>query len=369
MRRKSRVLFIGSAYAGHRTRFMNLVEHMERERRFESEFVAVTGWREHGWFERLPGIPGGVKGRVRSLWQGRAFARMPRPDIIWTSAWDVAPYYLWTQMARWRTPIVLDTDASFAQLNAMAPYYKGRPPLAGRRLAARLWLERQLLERTTVATPWSRWAAEGLEAAGVPASRIRVIPPGVDLTSWEFEPRRGPEPGQPLRLLFVGGDFWRKGGDILLELVAGPLAGRVVLDVVTRDPVDPPPGVTVHRLEANTARLRALYREANVFVLPTRAECFGIACVEALATGLPVIMTDVGGARDIVEPGVNGWLVRPGGVALRELLDGLCDGEADWQGMSAAARLRAARDFDGKQRLDELSDLLSEVAAGAFDSR
>ena len=67
----------------------------------------------------------------------------------------------------------------------------------------------------------------------------------------------------------------------------------------------------VHRAEANSPLLRQLYADADLFVMPTRAEAFGIVTVEAMASGLPVIVGDVGGGRSIVDHGKTGWLIPP----------------------------------------------------------
>src|SRR5206468_3105070 len=103
------------------------------------------------------------------------------------------------------------------------------------------------------------------------------------------------------RILFVGGDFERKGGPLLLDWFRRAGRGRCELDVVTRAAVPSEPGVRIHRgIVGNSPEARSLFFAADVFVLPSLGECFGIASVEAMAAGLPVVTTDVGGSRDIV---------------------------------------------------------------------
>ena len=61
----------------------------------------------------------------------------------------------------------------------------------------------------------------------------------------------------------------------------------------------------------HTPELRRLSREADVFAVTSRAEAFGIAHLEAIAPGLPVIAVNSCGIRDTVLPGSTSWIVRP----------------------------------------------------------
>ena len=113
------------------------------------------------------------------------------------------------------------------------------------------------------------------EDTGIPRERIEVIHPGVDLELWEVQPLalvRAPD--APVRLLFVGGDFDRKGGNLVLDVYRDVLQGRATLDIVTRNPIDDlPPGVQVFNgLGPNDPTLRRLYADSDIFVLPTRAD-------------------------------------------------------------------------------------------------
>lgn len=362
-RRIPRVLFLGVSYAGQRTRFENLIEHASSDPRIAPEFRWVTGWAG-GRIERLPFLTDGIKGRLRAVAQARAIATLPRPDVIWTSVAEVAAPHLWSQLGPLRRPMVLDLDGTVEQIEAMAPEYFGRQPRRGMRLRLATLVQRAVWSRTTFFAPWSTWAAEGLRQRDIDDSRIRIVPPGVDLGKWH-PVDRGRAENHRLRLLFVGGDWKRKGGDTLLEVFRTAFADRCTLDVVTRDPVPAVAGVTVHRLEANSSELRELYRRADLFVLPTRAECFGIASVEAMASGLPVIMGDVGAARDIVDHGETGWLVRPRGHDLRAAMEQAVARPEALTAMGRRARRKAELRFDGHANDRRVVDLLVEAAGPA----
>lgn len=152
------------------------------------------------------------------------------------------------------------------------------------RFAAREALNRAYLRRTVAAHAFTEWAARSFrEDYGVAADHVHVLPPGVD-TAARTPPASRPRRRLP-RLLFVGGDFQRKGGDIVLEVYRARLRGRAQLDLVTRPGVvEPSDGVRVHLgLRPNDQRLRQLHQDVDLLVIPTRADCFGMAGLEAMA--------------------------------------------------------------------------------------
>ena len=201
---KPRVLFVGALYAGHRTRFSNLRHHTADDPRIVPDYRVVTGWRSGGAIERLRFLPHGARGRARALVEGSSLARIPRPDVIWTSAGDelLAPY-AWAQLGPLRRPLVVDVDATPALLEDDAELYYDRPPKTG--MARRLleWRQRVANAGVTWFVAWSHWAAAALEREGIARERIRVMPPGVDLDRWRFPAR---PPASPLRVLFVGAE-------------------------------------------------------------------------------------------------------------------------------------------------------------------
>jgi glycosyltransferase involved in cell wall biosynthesis len=221
---------------------------------------------------------------------------------------------------------------------------------------------------------WSTWVKESLIADyGVREEVIRVIPPGVDLAQWGHDDRAADEAvamdaGETdalPRVLFVGGDFRRKGGHLLLDWYRTDGRGRCELHLVTRDPVAPEPGVYVHHgIVGNSPEARALFHAADVFVLPSLGECFGIASVEAMAAGLPVITTQVGGSGDIVDDGVTGFLVPPDDRrALGTALDRLVSDPALRRQMGRRGRARAERRFDAVANARALLQCVSEAVA------
>ena len=358
------VLFLGSGFAGHRTRFLNLKAHAEHDERMRPRFRLVSGWQDGGVIERLPVLSRGAKGRVRTVVEASAFAGLPRPDAIWTAAGTALTPYLWSQVGPLRRPLVLDFDWTVEQREAWAPLYVGRSPRSGLRRALALLQERALWSRVAMFTSWSQWAAKPVLASGIDPARVRVIPPGVDLDAWAT--RRSADAGdRPLRLLFVGGDFERKGGDLLVKIVRESFQDRCEVDIVTHAQVEPGPGVRVHSATPNSPELRELYARADLFVLPTRADCFGIATVEAMASGLPVLVSDVGAAREIVDEGDTGWLIQPNLESLRAALNHAVERRECLPAMGRRARAVAEQRFDGRRNDRMVIDVMIEEIEAA----
>ena len=161
-----------------------------------------------------------------------------------------------------------------------------------------------------VMSDWTRQAALK-EHPALPPERIHHFPPGADLTPFEAMPTERP-PGDKPNILFVGGDFERKGGPLLLDVFERHFSGAARLHLVSAmAPAHLPPDVTAHRnLQPYSPELLDLYRRADIFALPTRNEAYGHVFIEAMAAGLPVIATDINAIPEIVTPG-EGLLFPP----------------------------------------------------------
>ena len=191
-----------------------------------------------------------------------------------------------------------------------------------------------------------------LENRGVPAARIRVVPPGFDRLPPDGASVR--VRGGRVRALCVGQWIPRKG---ILDLVrAWALHERpgASLELVGETDADPAYAVSVRAAVVDVsdasitvsgavddAALGAAYAAADLFVLPSRYEGYGIVYAEALAHGLPVVACNVGPVPELVGEEAA-LLVEPGDVeALSRALDPLLEDDALRDRMSAAARRRA----------------------------
>ncbi len=105
-------------------------------------------------------------------------------------------------------------------------------------------------------------------------------------------------------------------------------------------------------------------RWADLYLLPSEVESFGLSALEALATGVPVVGTNAGGLPEVVEPGVSGFLGPVGDVdALAAGAVGLLENGTRWKTASAAARQRAA-EFATERVVPQYERFYAAVAGG-----
>jgi len=170
------------------------------------------------------------------------------------------------------------------------------------------------------------------------------------------------------RVLFVGGDFPRKGGFDLLDVWAkGRFHERAALDIMTNWPLDAaglPPGVTLHRnVFTHTEAWQSLWRAADIFALPTRDEAFGIVFQEAGAAGLPAIGTRLNAVPEIILEHDTGLLVSPGDPAdLARALDELIASPDLRRDMGTRGRAFIAASADPERYGRDLAAAIRHIA-------
>jgi glycosyltransferase involved in cell wall biosynthesis len=210
--------------------------------------------------------------------------------------------------------------------------------------------------------------------------RAQLIPPGVD--SGLFSPPPAGERREP-SVLYVGRlertSRW-KGVQVLVDALVrlDELAPGARLEIVG-DGDDVPSlrerarrlGVADHIVwhgRVPHGGLPDLYRRAGVTVLPslTESESFGMTLVEAMASGCPVVGSDVGGVPFVIRDGVDGLLVPPGDPsALSHALAGLLNDRPRAAAMGAAGRDAAVSRWDWSQQRERTISVLRAAADAA----
>jgi hypothetical protein len=147
---------------------------------------------------------------------------------------------------------------------------------------------------------------------GVKNEQIALMLAPKDLNQFGYGNK---QPRDHFRLLFIGNDFLRKGGEFLLQLFTERLADRCTLTIVSNDPLlrtrALPAGVELlTRLQPDG--ISKVCRESDLFLFPTQQDYLPQVLAEALASGLPCIANDVGGVKDLVRNDETGYLMPTG---------------------------------------------------------
>jgi glycosyltransferase involved in cell wall biosynthesis len=351
---KLSLLFAAYMAGGNATILQNLQSAIDPRGDVESAWLPVEMdeeskvWGRHARRRSL--LPGTVR---NSRVAGEHIRRLEQER----GRFDAAYYFqhticLFLWRFRHRVPYVLAMDGTPLWYARHGLWY-AQPRFDPDSLSSRVKqaLVREVYQRAFHLFPLSRGVRDSLvEDYGVPPERITVLPPGIDLKRYVAPDRSASAvPGRPLRVLFVGADFVRKGGDLVTALAQRPEFRDVEFHVVTKSFEGPtPPNLRVHAdKQTNTRPMVQAFEEADVFLLPTRADSHSIASLEAMAMALPVITTPTGGIVDVVEEGVTGYLVPPGD--LEALADRLSRLRAD-------PSLRVRMGLAGRRRVEERFD-------------
>lgn len=218
----------------------------------------------------------------------------------------------WYDMTKWSgKKVVSYHDGNLATLLA-SPY--GFPPIHRRHTDAALKYERDLYRRLDLIMPMSRWLADSfVRDNGVPSKKVVPVGAGVNLP--RIKQIVAKDYSAP-RILFVGKDFERKGGPVLLRAFARVRREIPDAELTVIGPVlpDPPSGVRCLGFvsKSNAAGVEQLlseYERATVFAMPSLYEPYGIVFAEAMAHRLPCVGTDNCAMPEIIKHGETGYVV------------------------------------------------------------
>jgi len=230
----------------------------------------------------------------------------PTPTVL--HAFEGSAFWSLKAARRLGVRTILDVPSAYEKLINETNVERRRHGLARLRISKRIPSERELADVLLVA---SEYVAKCLMETGIARRRIAVVPYGVDVV--RFSPPEQRRKSGPFRVLYVGRVGLHKGIEYLLE--AWRIAGLEESELVFAGAVDPAvvrmvktrPGNTRFIGQVAPPTLHRLYQSADVFVLPSLSDGFGMVLFEAMATGLPVIATTSCGAP--VRDGLDGYVV------------------------------------------------------------
>lgn len=313
----------------------------------------------HRWHQRYTKDAGTFRRRSR---RAKAYLRSlgGRADVVlqvgvlFDARWDGQPL-----------PSVIYTDYSM-RLWARSAFWD-RSPLPRRQLRRWLDLEAEAYRRAAhVLTRSEHVRASLIADYDLPAEHVTAIGGGVNFRQLpDLEPRPA---DRPPTALFIGHELHRKGGDVLLRAFAETRArvpgARLLLltgDTVPEDlPLD---GVELVRSAWDRDRITELFRQADLFVLPSRLETWGDVLLEAMAHGLPCIGVRGESMEEIITHGETGLLVpvedpQALTAALSELLLDL----SRCRQWGLAARQRVEAGFTWDRVVERMTPFLEETA-------
>lgn len=370
----TRALVVLEQTLGHVTHGDNLMSILPTVAGCAPVFVLVpfdlAGWRRHVPGIRNWTIRAGLRARrqVRTVLKGGM-----RPDVCFVHTQVPA---IVMGRAPLGVPLVVSLDATPIQYDSLGEHYAHEVgPAASERM--KYALNRRCLRRARHIVAWSQWTRTSLvHDYGIDPDDVTVIPPGVNTARWStgrspVDEAAADTSGDPVRILFVGGDLERKGGRQLLAAFAtvrGELGDRVELHLVTRSHVEPRIGVHLHSMAPNSEELIGLYHRCDIFCLPTFGDCLPLVLAEAGAAGLALVTTDVGAISEIVHDEITGLLVPVGDTnALAVALHRLVEDPALRARLATAANRLVLDEHDATVNATRLAAVL-RIAAGRSSS-
>lgn len=269
--------------------------------------------------------------------------------------------------ARWQTgspPSLIYTDYT-AHLAAQRPS-AGRSPFSGIQRQEWLALERAAFARAShICTRSELVRVSIIEEYGVAPEKVTAVGSGVNFAGLP-QPVQHRETATPT-VLFIGKEFYRKGGDLLLKAFAQ--ARQEVpgarLKMVTAVPIPsafPDTGVESIQATWNRQTIAALYRSADLFVLPARLETWGDVLLEAMSYGLPCIGVTGQAMEEIVDHESTGLIVPAEDVAalaqslVRLLTDARLRGR-----MGQQARLKVEENYQWPDVVQRVGDCIQQI--------
>ncbi|HMK43914.1 MAG TPA: glycosyltransferase family 4 protein [Dissulfurispiraceae bacterium] len=250
------------------------------------------------------------------FYEQRSQAAIQRIEMLDNDAYDIILQIgAWYDLTHRKDKRTVSYHDGNLQTLLHSPY--GYPRIAQSYIWNTIQYEKELYHKMDHIFTMSGWLADSfINDFGVPHQKITPVGAGINLPYIQrLQDKHYEEPN----ILFVGRDFERKGGKQLLEAFAivRKEIRKARLTIIGPDLSSTPEGVRCLGFVPKSSKsgislLLREYAAASLFVLPSLYEPFGISFAEAMAHCLPCIGTNICAMPEIVDQGINGYVVPPG---------------------------------------------------------
>jgi glycosyltransferase involved in cell wall biosynthesis len=282
--------------------------------------------------------------------------KIPESILINSSiiiGFDTSSFLLIAKAIQLNKPFILDVSIAhsveknivYRNLTQLFPNWADFIELKDEKL---IEMEQQEFLKATKLVVASNFTKQTLINQGVCAEKIHVNPYGINLT--DFKMKEQYLLNQKIKFIFIGLVDARKGVPFLLNVM-----GKLDPNLLELNLVGPVSSPIKSIIESNYsslpikifgkvphAEMSELVKLNDVFVFPTYFEGFGLVILEAMASGLPVITTTASAGADIVQNGIEGFVIEPGNEKeLKKAMQYFIDHPKQIEIMGKAARLKA----------------------------
>ena len=353
--------FILSTLLGNNTRYDTLKKYSARETDINCTWAPVRHYYLPTETDPVAMLPGPLHTRAVVIAQAWPVLRRLRHfDAVMVHQFEVSSLLALGASAA-GAPIIVNAHDNPPVIDpATYPLYPEQRDKAAWRSKLRLTNDLWAVRRAGYFLGFSPWSANIIERCGLDPSKVVAQHVGLDLEQWHTPPEKPAT--VKVKLLFVGGDFARKGGTKLLQIYAADLADRCTLDIVTgTELADLPTGCRVfHGMTPGSPELLNLFRQADILILPTEADLVPWVVLEAMACGCAVIASRIGGIPDLVSEDC-GILFDPGDpTELRSALLSLTGDPDRRRAMGIAGRRRIETDFDAARNVPRIFRIMKQ---------
>ena len=249
---------------------------------------------------------------ILSFWYAFFFKlklKINKFDLIFVPVGSTQIAFLNTEL-----PIYYYGDTSFSQINGYYPEFSNLISFSNWESE---YIENKSLNKTHVRIYASEWAANHvINHYKMPKDKTFVVPFGANINDHIpiFNSAKLKDP--ICRLLFLGVDWKRKGGDIAYDTLVHLNNKGIETELTVvgcTPPVEHPKMLIIPFLNKNNTsdyqKFSLIFKQTHFLLMPTRAECAGIIYGEASAFYVPSLATNTGGVSSVIENGVNGFML------------------------------------------------------------